>query len=1270
MKKLLKVLFSLLMVFTCTATNVYAENDNEYKLSVEGTTDKEIYNVGDTVTVKISITENTEGFTYVQPYIVYDASTLEYVRMGAYSTWKEVDPVTGDSSNPLSVEPSVFTDLDNGYKKFFISAENTKDELTGTGDYVYIQFKVISSLTDSTTISIEDNKGNNVIGDKNDPTNAIDLEFTGDEVTVNITKKDPTINLPSIKTTQTAYTGSSISLINKGSSNSGTMLYAVVKKDSATATTSYDDATDFKDDATATGAGYYDVYYKVDPTNEYYGSHGFVGTVEITKATPTYTAPTGLTATYGDKLSDVSLESYTGFVWKDSSLSVGNAGTQTAIAVYTPEDTDNYNTVDVELSIEVAKANPTYTAPTGLTAVYGQKLKDVRLPYNFTWKDDSLSVGNAGTQKATAVYTPTDTANYNTVEVEVSIQVAKNNPVLSGYSAKDNLVYNGENQELINVGTITAGTITYATVPQGTSIDEANIAFTADGYKATNAGTYDVYYKVAGNENYNDISATKLVTATIAKTTPAYTAPTGLTATYGDKLSDVTLPTGFTWTDSTKSVGNAGTNKFTVTYTPIDTTNYNVVENIEVSVVVAKADLNPTTPTGLTVEYGKKLSDVTFNNPDNGTWSWVNPNEDVGNYGDQTHLAKFTPNDTANYNTINNVEVTISVTKVQPTVTSAPTLKTGLAYNTNAQDLITAGVATGGTIKYAVVAKNGETPTEFSVTIPQATNAGEYDVYYKVFGDENHGDTSAIKVGTVTIAKTTPAYTAPTGLTATYGDKLSDVTLPTGFAWTDSTKSVGNAGTNKFTVTYTPTDTTNYNVVENIEVSVVVAKANAVYEGTTDLGEITYGKQVKDIAKPDNNITYTNPNELVGDVTESRTINATYNPDSNNYNDQSIVLTVKVVPAKATDVTAPTATSLTYGQKLSESTLSNASWYWKDGNTAVEVKTTKYVAVYEPTDYVNYDWSEIAGYRTDETGKVYIDRDVNVTVNKATPTITLSKTNVNSTDKVGDVSLDNCSASVDGKFVVNETNLDMLVSDITSNGIKVKFVPTDSTNYNVVYGNLPLVVKTSIEINGETVEANIETTQTTTESQNAVENVTLEDNSINNTVIDMIKISKTKDDAELTELEIKVKEAVDEGKTIQTEFVTEQKDETEVEESLKQSVKGDVSEAIFIDMTIELSIDGDVAGNITELSSAVTLMIPLPETVSTTAADTSKYYRQFYVSRLHNGVVTTEKVNIVNGCVEYENDKFSSFAIFYEDIKIPSQDDGTNDKPVVDTSVR
>ena len=84
---------------------------------------------------------------------------------------------------------------------------------------------------------------------------------------------------------------------------------------------------------------------------------------------------------------------------------------------------------------------------------------------------------------------------------------------------------------------------------------------------------------------------------------------------------------------------------------------------------------------------------------------------------------------------------------------TAPTAKTDLVYNGKAQDLISAGSSTTGTIQYSL---DGKTYAE---TIPQGTDAKEYTVYYKVSADANHKDVAASSIK-VTIARKAVTVTA------------------------------------------------------------------------------------------------------------------------------------------------------------------------------------------------------------------------------------------------------------------------------------------------------------------------------------------------------------------------------------------------------------------------------------------------------------------------------------------------------------------------------
>ncbi len=170
---------------------------------------------------------------------------------------------------------------------------------------------------------------------------------------------------------------------------------------------------------------------------------------------------------------------------------------------------------------------------------------------------------------------------------------------------------------------------------------------------------------------------------------------------------------------------------------------------------------------------------------------------------------------------------TIVVETKTPTVT-APTLAAGWTYDAAAHDLLaTAGSVTGGTMYYSP--DNSNWYTNYQDAALQATNAGNYPVYYKVTGDPGYSDIPSTPVGTVMVAKATPTIT----LSATSGDlyergRITTFTASTSSAGDGATLSVSSSGNatasissgtvtvkgtsvGSATVTVTSSPTTNYN---------------------------------------------------------------------------------------------------------------------------------------------------------------------------------------------------------------------------------------------------------------------------------------------------------------------------------------------------------------------------------------------------------------------------------------------------------------------------
>ena len=163
--------------------------------------------------------------------------------------------------------------------------------------------------------------------------------------------------------------------------------------------------------------------------------------ITVAKATPVIAEKSTATAlTYGQKLSDSTLtggkatyktvdgtEVAGTFAWKNSNIkpTVVDSGKTEYDVTFTPSDTDNYNAVDMKISLTVNKAAKAPNMPEAAMAPAhsAKKVGDITLPDGWNWsdtdKDKELTDGVAVT--ATAVYTGADKGNYENVSVTITI---------------------------------------------------------------------------------------------------------------------------------------------------------------------------------------------------------------------------------------------------------------------------------------------------------------------------------------------------------------------------------------------------------------------------------------------------------------------------------------------------------------------------------------------------------------------------------------------------------------------------------------------------------------------------------------------------------------------------------------------------------------------------------------------------------------------------------------------------------------------------------
>ena len=662
----------------------------------------------------------------------------------------------------------------------------------------------------------------------------------------------------------------------------------------------------------------------------------------------------------------------------------------------------------------------------------------------------------------------------------------------------------------------------------------------------TNAGTATVTIKDADGGNYvlSEASKTFEITKAAAPTAAAgsLTITNGLHKTYSldlstllpkltapcdygtiayDKKVDTTLGSGTFVTlvngktgeltlEANRSATDEG--QFGAISVTVSTSNYQYITlTIHVS---AKNKLTPVlagtltlTPTEIT--YGEPLSKIkitgTMKDPTTGAtvegmFAWQQPGDTILDANTLGHNVgwKFTPKDGNTYTEATGI-ATVKVDKAQQygkvsmagythgKTPSTPTL-TDRTGDLNAQ--VTYGYA---------VADSGSVQT-WDISNPPALNAGTYRMYASIGDTDNYYGFEAVYCEFV-VAKATPAYTAPTGLTAKYGQTLADVKLsnPEGnldgtWSWMNSSESVGDASTvtKTFQAKFIPTDTDNYNMVENIELEVLVNKADGrnlktveLEQKYTDASEHTYtpdwpefpsgqtwrysseysvstGSNVtltkQDFAADGNLLTYAISGGKAGDK-----ITITLKSSCNNYEDFTITLTITLTEKDNQQALRITGeTTVVYGQTLQLGTTggsgTGAVTYTVTpgtGTATIDNATGKLTPTKAGTVTVTATKAADANYNA------ITSAPVTITITKATPTGEPKYTAITTSGKtLADAGLTTAGSnlSVPGTVKwVDDTGADLPATTTVEANTTYKwlFTPTD-TNYTTLTGSIQL----------------------------------------------------------------------------------------------------------------------------------------------------------------------------------------------------------------------
>lgn len=263
----------------------------------------------------------------------------------------------------------------------------------------------------------------------------------------------------------------------------------------------------------------------------------------------------------------------------DSALTLENvadSGSYTVKVTASDGTLTSDQTTSSAVSVSIGMADPVTTWPTASSITYGDSLSASTLSGGqavdgtFAWKDGSANPAS-GSHAYTVIFTPTDTANYNSVEQSVTVQVDKATLTPSVDSVQDK-TYDGN--------TSTTGTIKLEGAVLGENPTAGGV-FTFEDAKEDENKTVNVNVTLDDDwgENYQLSTDTLTATANIEKATVGLTWSGCDDLVYNGKPVSVTAEaTGLVGDDTCTVTVENGAQTYAGTYTAkatgLDNPNY------------------------------------------------------------------------------------------------------------------------------------------------------------------------------------------------------------------------------------------------------------------------------------------------------------------------------------------------------------------------------------------------------------------------------------------------------------------------------------------------------------------------------------------------------------------------------------------------------------------------------------------------------------------------------------------------------------------------
>ena len=555
------------------------------------------------------------------------------------------------------------------------------------------------------------------------------------------------------------------------------------------------------------------ITYTASSYEGFYDGNGHTISVSVTKPTSgaTITYSTSSNGTYSATKPTVTNATYTNNVL-------------TPVTVYFKISADNYSTVSSNATITINKTNsvsPTLTAYSGtydgkahtigVTGGSGGTIKYSTDQTNWSTTLPTLTnatyTNNVLTPVTVYVKVFGDGNHTDTSPISSTITINKKTDVITMASISTN--YTGK--EIKATATAESKTtITYiyynGTTCSGTALSSAPV----------NAGDYSVKATSAGNNNYKSNSACATIKINNTNNPTTVSAVTGLkygstgnlvttsnvqgTIYYsvGTELTSSNYKTSGSTSVPTASGKNADTYKIYY-YVDATGTNYESTKGGPVSVTISKADGSISYATkSVTKDYGNASFVNALTKTGDGTVGYSSSNTGVATIdasgkvtiitaGTTTITAKVT--DGTNYTyTTKTATYTLTVNKIENTVKVSPV--TGIIYGESKVMVSATGVQ--GTIYYSTETELTEANylSKGSQDIPSSytkdsgyRNAGTYNIYYYVTGNENYyaaSNTSSTPIKTTISPKSVAVTWGTTPLTYNGKEQAPSASVTTG----------------------------------------------------------------------------------------------------------------------------------------------------------------------------------------------------------------------------------------------------------------------------------------------------------------------------------------------------------------------------------------------------------------------------------------------------------------------------------------------------------